>query len=198
MGEGTGFIVAGGDWVMREACRKLKVWRGLFRSSLPMAVNVSVAQFEQPDFVKKISRILSEEGVEPEWFELEITESKRPTRIDMLLHNLRSLREMGFSIAIDDFGTGHSSFLALKRFPANILKIDRSFVRNVHDSPEDAKIVNATIKLAHAFGLKVVAEGVEIEEQQEYLRNNDCDELQGNFILPAVSSAEFVEFVKSH
>lgn len=172
--EGAGLIVAIGDWVLREACRQALAWPGI-----PVAVNLSARQFAQPDFAGHVCAIVAESGVAPERLVLEITESMLMADAERGAATVRDLHEAGFTIAVDDFGTGYSSLSYLKRFIIDELKIDRVFVSDLPRDEDDAAIVRAIIGIARSLGLRTVAEGVETEEQLEFLKSVGCDEAQG-------------------
>lgn len=177
--EETGLIIPVGDLVLRNACMQNKKWQEAGLPELRMAVNLSARQFKQPNLVQKISRILEETGMEPQYLELEITESSVMHDVDLTIKTLLELRELGISIAIDDFGTGYSSLSYLKELPIDLLKIDRSFIYNITEEPGNKALVDTIIRLAHNLELKVIAEGVETEEQLAYLRSKACDRIQG-------------------
>jgi diguanylate cyclase (GGDEF)-like protein/PAS domain S-box-containing protein len=175
--EETGLILKIGEWVLQEAC----MWAtfiGIERGFL-MNVNLSARQFNDPKLPQLVSAALRESGLPPELLELEITESTAMQQTDLTLSTLKKLKDLGVSIAIDDFGTGYSSLAYLKRFPVDKLKIDRSFVADVTKMKEQRAIVEAIVALAHALGLKVIAEGVENEAQRKFLRSCGCEYLQG-------------------
>ncbi len=177
--ENSGMIIPVGEWVLREACRQHRHWCAAGFGSQRISVNVSAAQFNDDDFLGKIRRALREEAMQPQRLELEITENvvmQDPVAATELLCELHAL---GVRTAIDDFGTGYSSLGYLKRFPLNVLKIDRTFVTDLDTDPGDAVIVEASISLAHKLGLEIVAEGVESESQLAFLRQHDCDLAQG-------------------
>jgi diguanylate cyclase (GGDEF)-like protein len=188
--EDSGFIVAIGDWVLSQAVGQAAQWhrRGL---KLPVAVNVSALQFQQPDFVDRVATVLHRAGLPPEMLELELTESILLRDADDALHRLRSLADIGVKLAIDDFGTGYSSLAYLKRFPLEKLKIDRSFVSGLPGDDSDAGIVHAIIHMARALGLRVIAEGVETELQREFLVHAGCDQFQGFLHAPALDTQSF-------
>ena len=146
---------------------------------LQIAVNLSARQFNDPQLPKIVARVLRETGLPPRLLELEITESTAMRETDVALRTLRRLKQLGVSIAIDDFGTGYSSLSYLRRFPVDKVKIDRSFVAEVPGDRDQGAIVSAIIALAHALQIQVVAEGVETEEQREFLRSCGCDFIQG-------------------
>jgi diguanylate cyclase (GGDEF)-like protein len=177
--EETGLIVPVGRWVVREACRQWVTWRDAGLAPPPIAVNLSPRQLSDARLIEDIETILSETGMDPAQLQLEVTESAamdNPTRTFGILD---ALRLRGLHVYIDDFGTGYSNLGQLKRMPIDALKIDKSFVNDVLTDSDDAEIVNAIIRLAHALKLRVVAEGVEQLEQVDFLRRNGCDEIQG-------------------
>ncbi len=177
--ENSGMIIPVGEWVLREACRQHRSWRDAGFDSQRIAVNVSAVQFNDADFPGKIRRALREEAMQPQLLEFEITENvvmQDPVGATELLCELHAL---GVRTAIDDFGTGYSSLGYLKRFPLDVLKIDRTFVSDLDTDQGDAVIVEASISLAHKLGLEIVAEGVESARQLEFLRQHHCDLAQG-------------------
>lgn len=187
LAEEMGLMVNLGEWVLNHACQQMKVWHEQGLTSLKLSINLSPQEFLKQRLVDKIKQVLHETGLNPHCLELEITESKtmdvvRSTAI------LEELSALGIQIAIDDFGTGFSSLNYLKNFPIHRLKIDRSFVRDMLNGPKDAKIVSTIISMAHAMNLKVIAEGVETEEQLHFLRNLECDEIQGYYFSKPLSA----------
>ena len=179
--ENSGLIVPIGEWVLRTACSQARKWQDEGLPAVSIAVNVSAVQFRQQGFCELIRRVLRETGFAAHNLELELTESLLLGSADVTLSVLQELKAMGLTLAIDDFGTGYSSFSYLKRFPVSKLKIDRSFVRDVAVSPDDAAITTAIISMAKSLNLKVIAEGVEDEEQMAFLRSHHCDEIQGYY-----------------
>jgi len=187
--EETGLIVPIGEWVLRTACEKIRDWRAQ-GIELPVAVNLSARQFRQRNLAQTINRILSETGVPPACLEIEITESDVMENAENAIATLDELKARGINISIDDFGTGYSSLSYLKRFPLDILKIDRSFVRDIAVDSDDAAIVEAIIALARSLDIKVVAEGVESESQVTFLNRSGCDFAQGFLFSPPVRAEE--------
>jgi len=179
LAEETGLIVPIGAWVIRTACAQNKAWQRAGRGNLKMAVNLSARQFGQHDLVELIGLALAETKLEPQYLEIELTESMVMADVERAIEVLRKLNALGVQISIDDFGTGYSSLSYLKRFPIDILKIDQSFVRDITIDPDDAAIVASIISLAHSLRLQVIAEGVETAEQLDYLQGHDCDVMQG-------------------
>lgn len=187
LAEESGMIVQIGDWVLEEACRQNKAWQDAGLPPMPVSVNLSIRQFVQNDLASKVAAVLEKTGLEPQYLDLEITESMTMD-VSHVSRCLLDLTEMGVGISVDDFGTGYSSFHYLKNFPIDRLKIDRSFVRDIQQDPSDAEIVAAIIAMAHNLNIQVIAEGVETEEQMDFLRKHNCDEMQGYFWSPPVPS----------
>jgi diguanylate cyclase (GGDEF)-like protein/PAS domain S-box-containing protein len=188
--EETGFIVAIGDWVLREAVAQAAAWHAAGRP-MRMSVNVSALQFRQPGFVDGVARTLRDNGLPGRLLELELTESILIQDIEDTLARLHALAGLGVMLAIDDFGTGYSSLGYLKRLPIGRLKIDRSFVTDLPDDASDASIVNAVINLGRALGIQVIAEGVETEAQRRFLLRAGCHEFQGYLFAPALPAPDF-------
>jgi EAL domain-containing protein (putative c-di-GMP-specific phosphodiesterase class I) len=196
LAEETGLIALLGEWVLRTACLQLRDWMQSGLPQMRLAVNVSVRQVLQKDFAATVEKVLTETGVPADLLELEITESTLMEHAQHTLQALHRLRELGVRLSIDDFGTGYSSLSYLKRFPVDIIKIDRSFVRDVPHDADDAAIVTGIIALAHSLRLQVVAEGVETDAQMQFLTKHGCDILQGYFLSPPVPAGEFARFVQ--
>lgn len=188
----TGLIVPIGEWVLEQACRQLKQWHRAGHPDLRVAVNVSARQLEEPDFMEMVDRILRQSGVAPHYLELEITE--RLLMKDNLKNNtvLLALKERGIQVSVDDFGTGFSSLSYLKHFPVDALKIDKLFIKCLPNDEHDAAIASAIIGMAHSLDLKVVAEGVETEEQRDFLKNLGCNYGQGYFFSEPVPPERIV------
>ncbi len=182
LAEKTGLIVPVGAWVLNEACRQMAQWQAMGAATCSVAVNLSAVQFSHPGLVETVQQALAQSRLEPRLLTLEITESTAMRDAAASVAILQQLRDMGLHVSIDDFGTGYSSLLYLKRLPANELKIDRAFVRDLAQDTEDAAIVSAIIALGQTLNLRIVAEGVETREQQDFLTNLGCDTLQG-FLL---------------
>jgi diguanylate cyclase (GGDEF)-like protein/PAS domain S-box-containing protein len=194
--EETGLIIPMSEWVLRTACTQNKIWQNILGNPpVGVAVNLSSRQFQQPNLVDTVRRILTETQLSPEYLELEITESAAMQNVDFSKEILTELYDMGVSISIDDFGTGYCSFNYLKQFPIHCLKIDRSFVQDLTKDTNDAAIVTAMIALAHGLNLSVVAEGVETEQQRNLLRILECELMQGNLFSPAVCAQEATELL---
>jgi diguanylate cyclase (GGDEF)-like protein/PAS domain S-box-containing protein len=179
--ENSGLIVPIGEWVLRTACRQMKQWQDNGLLLAPIAVNVSAVQFRQEGFRELIKQVLDETGLDPQYLELELTESLLLSNEDVMFEVLNGLKSMGLKLAIDDFGTGYSSLSYLRQFPVTKLKIDRSFIREVELNLDDAAITAAIISMAKVLDLKVIAEGIENEAQLLFLMKHECDEGQGYF-----------------
>ncbi|HET7867094.1 MAG TPA: EAL domain-containing protein, partial [Burkholderiaceae bacterium] len=190
LAEESGLIVPIGDWVLQTACRQNKAWQDAGLPPITMAVNVSARQFRQAEWIARVAQAMSTSGLPASWLELELTESLIMQDLKQAVEKMQQLRAMGLALAIDDFGTGYSSLGALKRFPLARLKIDRSFVQDIATDEDDKAIVMAVIELGHRLNLKVLAEGVETEEQLALLRQCRCDEMQGYLFSRPVPAAE--------
>jgi len=190
LAEETGFIVAIGNWVLGEAVRQAAIWQGDERP-VTVSINVSAMQFAQADFVSRIERAIQAAGLRPNLLELELTESILVKDVDETLARLHQLARLGVGMSIDDFGTGYSSLAYLKKFPISKLKIDRSFVMGLPLDESDRAIVSATIGMARALGLSVVAEGVETTAQRDYLAALDCESFQGFLCAPGLPAEDF-------
>ncbi|MDP9153039.1 MAG: EAL domain-containing protein [Pseudomonadota bacterium] len=177
--EETGLIISIGDWVLHKACMQNKLWQDMGFAPMTVSVNVSARQFLQKELVSRVAHALSESGLDPQYLELELTESVIMQDLDGAIATMRQLQEMGVRLSIDDFGTGYSSLSALKHFPIVRLKIDQSFVRELPGKDDDRAIAMAVISLGRQLNLKVIAEGVETETQLAFLRDNACNEIQG-------------------
>ncbi len=179
--ENSGLIMPIGEWVLRTACSQARKWQEEGLLAVSVAVNVSAVQFRQTGFCELIRRVLHETGLAPQYLELELTEGLLLSNADVMFSVLQELKALGLKLAIDDFGTGYSSLSYLKQFPVGRLKIDRSFIRDIAVNPDDAAITTAIISMAKSLNLKVIAEGVEDEEQMSFLRAHQCDEIQGYY-----------------
>jgi len=198
LAEETGLILPIGKWVLRTACAQSMAWQRAGLPPIRMAVNLSPRQFADPVLLEDIAAICRETGLGPELLELEITEG-------MVMHNperavgvLRAIKAMGIRLAIDDFGTGYSSLAQIKRFPIDTLKVDRSFIRDIPNDAEDKAITEAIIALGKTLSLTIVAEGVETEEQQAFLREHACDQMQGYYFSKPLDPDAFAELLRKH
>lgn len=179
LAEEIGIIVPIGEWVMYEACRQLKEWQEADDIPISMSVNLSVKQFEMPNFVAMVKRIIDSSGIDPQFLTLELTESLLLEYVEDKINILKGLKDLGLKLSIDDFGTGYSSLSYLRRLPVDELKIDRSFIQELPDNADSRAIVSAVIFLAHGLGMLTVAEGIETKEQLRFLEQELCDEYQG-------------------
>ena len=189
--EETGLILPIGEWVLSAACTQARDWQASGLPPLSVAVNLSARQFQQKNLVEVVARSLRESRLDPQYLELEITESTAMFDLENTAYVLRRLSDLGIQIAIDDFGKGYSSLAYLKRFPIHSIKIDASFVRDIVTDPDDAAIVKAIITMGHSLKLHVVAEGVETLEQLVFLRAAECDAVQGYFFSRPAAAQEF-------
>jgi diguanylate cyclase (GGDEF)-like protein/PAS domain S-box-containing protein len=195
LAEESGLIVQIGAWVLRTACRQAQAWRAAGLPPITMSVNVSARQFEEALLVERVREALRASGLDPRALELEVTESLLMRDLPKAVARMRELKAMDVSLSIDDFGTGYSSLSALKSFPISRLKIDKSFVSELADNPDDQAIALAVISLGHRLNLRVIAEGVETDEQRAFLRENDCDEMQGYLFSPPVPAERIAELL---
>ncbi|OZA97746.1 MAG: hypothetical protein B7X52_02115 [Thiotrichales bacterium 34-46-19] len=177
----TGLIVQVDRQVMRKAMLQLVSWRRKGLNTGVLSMNLALKQLQQPDFIPFLQSLLEETGTQPEWIELEVTESEVMTNPDVIIPLLEAIRELGIALSIDDFGTGYSSLAYLKRLPITTLKIDRSFIKDLPEDHEDAAIVSAIIGLAESFAIDTIAEGVETEAQKDFLVAAGCHAIQGYF-----------------
>ena len=196
LAEENGLILPISEWVLRHACTQNQIWQTAGFPPLRMAVNLSARQFEQQNLVELVTEVLDETGLEANYLELEVTESLVMDDVQQSIAILKQLRDRGVALALDDFGTGYSSLNYLKRFPIDTLKIDQSFVRHIASDPDDAAVIRAIIALGSSLRLNVTAEGVETQEQLDYLMVHRCDEVQGYYFsrpVPADSLRTLLE-----
>ena len=194
--EETGLIVPIGAWVLRTACAQTRAWQQAGLGQLRVAVNLSARQFGAPNLLADIAAVLEHTGLPPDRLEIELTESLFMSDVSLAVELLHSMKNLGVKLSIDDFGTGYSSLSYLSRFPIDVLKIDRSFVADIGRDANDAAIVASIIALAHNLTLDVIAEGVETEEQLDYLRRHGCDEMQGYFFSRPLAADAFEALLK--
>jgi EAL domain-containing protein (putative c-di-GMP-specific phosphodiesterase class I) len=195
--EESGLILPIGEWVLRAACQEVKRWHDEGLAQVRLAVNLSTKQFRHSRLKEMLAGVLAETGFDPRYLEFEITESMLMENSAAVSEVLDHLKAMGISISVDDFGTGYSSLSYLKRFPIDALKIDRSFVRDVPADHDDAAIVRAIIAMSRSLRMKVIAEGVETQEQQQFLRAEGCDEIQGFLSGRPMPPDELVQRLRS-
>jgi EAL domain-containing protein (putative c-di-GMP-specific phosphodiesterase class I) len=196
--EETGLIVPIGRWVLKTACAQNVAWQ---RQGLPpvcMAVNLSLRQLLDDNLLEDIKTVLKETGMEANLLELEITESMVMHNPSRLISLLTKIKEMDVRLAIDDFGTGYSSLAHIKHFPIDTLKVDRSFIRNIPQDSEDKAITEAIISMGKTLSLTVVAEGVETEEQENFLREHVCDEMQGFYFSKPIGPDHFADLLRNN
>lgn len=177
--EDTGLIVDIGEWVLAQACRQARSWHEQGFNKLHVSVNLSPRQFQQKDLVPTVRGHLSDTGLPAEFLELEVTESMVMNDVDDAIITLEELAALGVDLSMDDFGVGYSNLYYLKRFPVNTLKIDKSFVQDITNEPDDRSIVDTIINMSRSLKLKVIAEGVETQEQLQFLKDLECDQMQG-------------------
>jgi len=194
--EDSGLIVPLSKWVLREACQQARTWQVSGLPPICVSVNISVIDFRQRGFLEGVQQVLEDTGLDPSLLELEITESVLMQNIDSTIAILKTIKEMGVRLAIDDFGTGYSSLSYLRHLPIDVLKIDQSFVRNLNTDSNDAALVSAIISLGKSLNLNVIAEGIETNEQFEFLKAHQCEEGQGYYFSKAVDGPAFATLLK--
>ncbi len=197
LAEETGLIVPIGNWIINTAISDAQQWKGAYGSALRLSVNISARQFRYEELLEFLERVIAQTGFHPLNLELELTESlvmNNPNKANKLLHRLK---EIGFSLAMDDFGTGYSSLAYLRLFPFDMIKIDQSFIRELGTNPEADAIVRAMLQLAKALALRTVAEGVETQEQRQFLEDEGCDEIQGLWFSRPLRAGEFLTLLQT-
>jgi diguanylate cyclase (GGDEF)-like protein/PAS domain S-box-containing protein len=195
--EDCGLILPIGQWVLREACKQARAWVNAGLPLATMAVNISSMEFRDDNFLEGVFATLKETGLDPKSLELELTESVLMKRAESAASVLKALRASGVQIAVDDFGTGYSSLSYLRKFPIDALKIDQSFVRQITAAPDDTTIVTAVISMGRSLKLRVVAEGVETQEELEFLQVHHCDEAQGYYFSRPVLPQQFAKLLQA-
>ncbi len=194
--ERTGLIIPIGEWVLGVACLQNKIWQKAGFTSIRMAVNLSARQFRQKNLIEIVRRCLVKSALDPSLLELEITEGTAMNKADSTVRILNELKDIGVKISIDDFGTGYSSLSYLKRFPLDVLKIDRTFIKDVHLQPDSQAIAKAILAMAKSLNLSVIAEGVEAHEEVEFLKTNGCDALQGYYFSPPIPALDMTRLLE--
>ncbi|PWF48571.1 bifunctional diguanylate cyclase/phosphodiesterase [Massilia glaciei] len=197
LAEDSGLIVEIGEWVLQTACRQNRAWQVAGLAPITVSVNVSPRQFAEKRLVGRVAQALRESSLAPHALELEVTESLIMRDLTQSVGKMRELEEMGVRLSIDDFGTGYSSLSALKSFPISSLKIDMSFISELAENADDQAIAMAIISLGHKLNLRVIAEGVETEQQRDFLRANDCDEIQGFLVSPPLPPGQIAQMLEA-
>lgn len=195
--EDTGLVKVIRQWVLAEACRQNKVWQNMGLRAIPVAINVSAVELRHAGYLNEVSKVLLQSGLNPQYLELEVTETVAIHGDSEGIRDLISLKDMGVRLLIDDFGTGFSSLSYLKRLPIDTIKIDKSFVRDIKTDANDAAIITAIIKMSHSLNFKVIAEGVETADQLNYLKQYECDEIQGFYFSKPLSAVDFEKLLRS-
>jgi EAL domain-containing protein (putative c-di-GMP-specific phosphodiesterase class I) len=194
--EDTGLIVPIGDWVLHESCRQNKAWQAAGLPPVTVCVNVSARQFKEKNLIGRVVSALQDSGLEAQFLELELTESLIMQDVEQAVATMRALQSLGVQLSIDDFGTGYSSLAALKTFPVARLKIDKSFINDLPNDENDKAVASAVISLGQKLNLRVIAEGVETDEQVAFLRQNNCDEMQGYHFSKPVPAADIEKMLR--
>jgi EAL domain-containing protein (putative c-di-GMP-specific phosphodiesterase class I) len=198
LAENTGLIFPLGEWVIDEACAQLQKWqRREETSALTISINVSALEFKQPGFIEQVRSAVSRYDISPSSLSIELTESTLLDDFDSIISKMTELTKFGIKFELDDFGTGYSSLQYLKKLPVTHLKIDQSFVHDIDTDDSDKKLVHAIINMARSLDIRVIAEGVETQNQLEFLQNSGCDIYQGYFFGKPLPIADFESALKS-
>ncbi|RMF08599.1 MAG: EAL domain-containing response regulator [Candidatus Neomarinimicrobiota bacterium] len=196
--EESGLIIPMSEWILEKTARQIKHWQKMKLPPLKIGVNLSPVHFRIDNLAKSLDQLVSKLNLDPSIMDLEITESAIMSNLERAIQILNELREIGFNLSLDDFGTGYSSLSYLRRFPIHTLKIDQSFIRDLDQDEQNAAIVSTIINLAHSLDLKVIAEGVETENQLQYLTNTFCNEIQGFVLSRPIPAEQFPHFVQEY
>ena len=194
--ERAGLILPIGKWVLENACNQLKNWHEMGLKDIRIAVNISVVQLGQSDFVQIVTEVLRKNNLSSKYLEIEITETSCMNFADIVIDNLKKLSEIGIKVSIDDFGTGYNSLKNLQKFVAGKIKLDRIFISNIHDE-KNKSIIDMVITLGHQLGMQITAEGIENEEQYEYLLKKGCDIGQGYYFCRPLIPEHLLEYIGS-
>ena len=197
LAEESGLIINIDDWVLQESCRQIRAWLDADVPAVKVAVNLSARHFLVPGLHVAIADMLARQRIDPGFIEIEITEGAMMQDVAAAIRSMAQLKDTGVRISLDDFGTGYSSLAYLSRFPIDVVKIDQSFIADITSNPINAAIAQATIAMSHKLGKVVLAEGVETEEQMQYLRRNECDEMQGYFFSKPLPAAGIADLLRS-
>ncbi|HEY9818890.1 MAG TPA: EAL domain-containing response regulator [Candidatus Obscuribacterales bacterium] len=195
LAESTGVIIPIGRWVLQTACQQAVTWQEQHMPPIKLAVNISGAQFNRPDLIPEITQVLDHTGLSPQYLSLELTESLLVQNVESTINTLNELHARGLQVSVDDFGTGYASLGYLQHFSFNTLKLDRCFVKQVNQNTKNAAIVMALIQMAHSLDLDVIAEGVETEDERDFLAMHRCDAMQGYLFSRPLPASEFVQLV---
>jgi len=195
--EDSGLILGIGRWVLREACRQMRAWLDAGLPAVPVAVNISPREFRSADFFDSIRAALKQTDLDPGYLELEITEAVLMQNVVSTASTLAELKAIGVRLAVDDFGTGYSSLSYLTRLPIDALKLDQSFVHNIIVNMSDAIVVRSVINMGQSLKLRVIAEGVETQEQLAFLQGAGCDEGQGYYFSRPMAAKQFAELLEA-
>ncbi|MTJ53390.1 EAL domain-containing response regulator [Anabaena sp. UHCC 0253] len=195
LAESNGLIIDIGKWVLNTVCQQMRIWQDAGIYDLTIAVNLSAIEFNQPELITKIMYLISSNNIQPNCLELELTETMIMEDVNGAIEAMNTLRSLGVKIAIDDFGVGNNSLISLKQLPIDTLKIDRDFVQNINTDYRKSAITKNLIRLGHELNLKIIAEGVETEEELAFLRENNCDSIQGFICSPALPALEFYKLL---
>jgi len=195
--EDTGLILPIGKWVLREACRQSREWLDAGFAPMPMAVNISAAEFRSKEFVENVRTSLEESKLDPQGLELELTESVLMKHAESTVSMLNSLKDIGVQLTVDDFGTGYSSLSYLRQFPVDSLKVDQSFVHEISAHKDDAAIVSAVISMGNSLKKRVIAEGVETREQLDFLTAEGCEQAQGYYFNRPMAADQFAKLLEA-